>query len=121
MNWAMGQGSSGGRWARRRGKWRSSTRTNSLLQSQKLVSSSRSSSGVSRSDEKVVTVGSDTLAVCPDRLRLAVFMAAFHSTLFGFVGGYRDRRGVLRPTPGAGWVVGGASGPPDVQTHGEQK
>ena len=45
------------------GKWRSSTRTSSLLQSQKLVSSSRSSSGVSRSEEKVVSEVSSTLAV----------------------------------------------------------
>ena len=54
MNWAIGQGSSGGLgWPAGRGKWRISTRTSSLLQSQKLVRSSRSSSGVSRSDEKV--------------------------------------------------------------------
>src|SRR6476469_3105899 len=80
MNWAIGQGSSGGRWAcSSRGKLRKSTRTSSLLQSQKLVNSSRSSSGVSRSDEKVVNEDSATLAVCPDRLRLAVFMAAFLS------------------------------------------
>src|SRR3954463_4291917 len=78
MNWAIGHGSSGGRLARSSvGKWRSSTRTSSLLQSQKLVSSSRSSSGVSRSDEKVVTEVSATLADCPDRLRLTVFMADF--------------------------------------------
>src|SRR2546421_3622538 len=98
MNWAIGQGSSGGRTARSsEGKWRSNTRTSSLLQSQKLVSNSRSSSGVSRSDEKVVTADSDTLAVCPDRLRLAVFMAAFReASWFWFVGGYRDHRGVLQ-------------------------
>ena len=55
MNWAIGHGSSGGRCGPQLvGKWRIRTRTSSLLQSQKLVSSSRSSSGVSRSDEKVV-------------------------------------------------------------------
>ena len=46
-----------------RGKWRISTRTSSLLQSQKLASSSRSSSGVSRSEEKVVIEGSSSTAV----------------------------------------------------------
>src|SRR5262245_37115508 len=78
MNWAIGQGSSGGRlaWSSRL-YVRTRTRTSSLLQSQKLVSSSRSSSGVSRSDEKVVRDESATLADCPDRLRLAVFIAAF--------------------------------------------
>jgi hypothetical protein len=44
--------------ARRSGKCRIITRTSSLLQSQKLVSNSRSSSGVNRSEEKVVTDGS---------------------------------------------------------------
>jgi hypothetical protein len=78
MNWAIGQGSSGGRQARNSlGKCRRSTLTSSLLQSQKLVSKSLSSSGVSRSDEKVVKGDSATLADCPERLRLAVFMAAF--------------------------------------------
>src|SRR5262252_3163772 len=60
MNWAMGQGSSGGRWARKRGKCRINTRTNSLLCSQKVDRSSRSSSGVRRSEEKMVVGGEPT-------------------------------------------------------------
>src|SRR6266849_5392284 len=54
MNCAMGHGSCGGRCCRRRGKWRMRTRTSSVLQSQKSESSERSSSGVSRSEEKTV-------------------------------------------------------------------
>src|SRR5438067_9573831 len=57
MNWAIGHGSSGGRWARSRGKWRIKRRTNSLLCSQNRARSSRSSSGVSRSEEKIVVLG----------------------------------------------------------------
>src|SRR5262245_8536876 len=57
MNWAIGHGSRGGRWARKRGKCRIKTRTNSLLCSQKVERSSRSSSGVRRSEEKMVVGG----------------------------------------------------------------
>src|SRR5262245_26112445 len=65
MNWAIGHGSSGGRFARKCGKCRIKTRTNSLLQSQNVVSSSRSSSGVSNSEEKVVT-GVSTICLTDD-------------------------------------------------------
>src|SRR5438874_5298302 len=57
MNWAIGHGSKGGRLARNWGNCRSKSRTSSLLQSQKLESNSRSSSGVRRSDENVVRAG----------------------------------------------------------------
>jgi hypothetical protein len=69
------------------------------LQSQKLVRSSRSSSGVSRSDENVVTLESATFADCPDRLRLAVFMAAiaFPAGRMRFVDGYRADPDVCEP------------------------
>src|SRR5262249_17988620 len=74
---AIGQGSMGGRCWRNRGKCRISTRTSSLLQSQKLARSSRSSSGVSRSEEKIVVVGS-RVATSPcavERLRRRGFIA----------------------------------------------
>src|SRR5262245_40178710 len=76
MNSAIGHGSSGGRCWRSRGKWRINTRTSSLLHSQKLASSSRSSSGVNRSEEKIVVGASDTVSPCAGwRLRRRGFMA----------------------------------------------
>src|SRR5438477_9247764 len=54
------------------------TRTSSLLFSQKVASSSRSSSGVSRSDENMVVVeskGTVSSGAAVRRLRLFVFMA----------------------------------------------
>src|SRR5262249_52060685 len=57
VDWASGHGSNGGRLARRLGYCRNRIRTSSLLQSQKLERSSRSSSGVKRSEENVVRVG----------------------------------------------------------------
>src|SRR5262245_35201693 len=77
MNWAIGHGSNGGRLARRCGYWRRRMRTSSLLQSQKAASSSRSSSGVSRSDENVVRAGvSETgSATTAARFFLTDFMA----------------------------------------------
>src|SRR5216684_9164944 len=79
MNCAIGHGSSGGRCWRSRGKCRMRTRTSSLLQSQKPDSSSRSSSGVSKSDEKTVGVGATaTFPVSSaDRLRRRGFMTVF--------------------------------------------
>src|SRR5262245_51369937 len=65
----MGHGSRGGRCWRKFGKWRIRTRTNSLLQSQKLVNSSRSSSGVSRSEENVVR-GEIVAALAEAKVRL---------------------------------------------------
>src|SRR5260370_25567991 len=53
MKWGSGQGSMGGRCERSRGKCRMSSLTSSLLHSQKPFNSSRSSSGVSRSEEKI--------------------------------------------------------------------
>src|SRR5439155_17531601 len=53
MNWAIGQGSMGGRCERSRGKCRMSSLTSSLLHSQNPFNNSRSSSGVSRSEEKI--------------------------------------------------------------------
>src|SRR4051812_40800840 len=79
MNWAIGQGSNGGRLARSCGNCRSSKRTSSLLQSQKLDSNSRSSSGVRRSDENVVRAGV-SVKVSPatdDRFFLADFILVF--------------------------------------------
>src|SRR5690349_17151865 len=74
----MGQGSRAGRCWRRREKLRISTRTSSLLVSQKSASNSRSSSGVRRSEEKIVVgatgVGS---SVTGWRFRRRVFMAIF--------------------------------------------
>src|SRR5262245_26830206 len=77
MNWAIGHGSNGGRLARKFGYCRSRIRTNSLLQSQKLERSSRSSSGVKRSDENVVRVGVSVVvsATTDSRFFLADFMA----------------------------------------------
>src|SRR5262249_42497306 len=51
---------SGGRCARRRGKCRIMTLTSSLLHSQNDANSSRSSSGVSKSDEKMVVGTTET-------------------------------------------------------------
>src|SRR5947208_628659 len=77
MNWAIGHGSNGGRLARRCGYCRRRMRTSSLLQSQKLERSSRSSSGVRRSDENVVRAGVSVVgSVTTDaRFFLADFMA----------------------------------------------
>src|SRR5438876_386381 len=76
MNWAIGQGSIGGLLARRWRLCRVMTRTNSFLQSQKLDSNSRSSSGVRRSEEKVVRAGVSIVGsrTTVDRFFLADFM-----------------------------------------------
>src|SRR5262249_40652391 len=80
MNWAIGQGSNGGRCERNRGKWRIRTRTNSLLHSQKPVSNSRSSSGVSRSEEKIVgEVKEIEFSGASWRVRRCVFIAVLPS------------------------------------------
>src|SRR5262245_30700022 len=77
MNWAIGHGSNGGRLARRCGYCRSSSRTSSLLQSQKAARSSRSSSGVRRSEENVVRAGVSVVgsATTDDRFFLADFIS----------------------------------------------
>ncbi len=73
----MGHGSRGGRCCRKRGKPRISARTSSLLHSQNPPSNSRSSSGVSRSEEKMVVGASETVSPCAGwRLRRRGFMAA---------------------------------------------
>src|SRR5262245_35774528 len=90
MNWAIGHGSSGGRCCRSRGKCRISTRTSSLLHSQKPVRSSRSSSGVRRSEEKMVVVGSRT-------------------TTSPCAGGRLRRRGFIAVLPHLGWFSGPGS------------
>ncbi len=75
----MGHGSKAGRCWRRREKLRISTRTNSLLVSQKSASSARSSSGVNRSEEKIVVgaTGVVVSSVTGWRFRRRVFMAVF--------------------------------------------
>src|ERR1700692_3715140 len=77
MNWAIGHGSSAGRWARSFGKYRMRALTSSLLHSQKVASNSRSSSGVSKSDEKMVVVVSMATEISGAgwRLQRWVFMA----------------------------------------------
>jgi hypothetical protein len=88
MNCAIGHGSSGGRDALSSGEWRIRTLASSVLQSQKLVSSSRSSSGVRRSDEKVIIDGSSSTAVGALLFRLAVFMVTpeeWNSQTFGCI------------------------------------
>src|SRR5687767_4448016 len=78
MNWAIGHGSSGGRCERSLGKKRMRALTSSLLHSQKIAKSSRSSSGVSKSEEKMVVEVSMTIVLSgafAGRLRRWVFMA----------------------------------------------
>src|SRR5260370_1135875 len=77
MNCAMGHGSGAGRCARMRGKCLIRTFTSSVLFSQNVAKSARSSSGVSKSDEKMVVVASkDTFSsgASGGRLRAFVFV-----------------------------------------------
>src|SRR5688572_707873 len=109
MNWAIGHGSSGGRCCRKRGKLRISTRTSSLLHSQKPASNSRSSSGVSRSEEKIVVGARATGSPCAGRrLRVRGFMAAFLWYLKTLLHPHGNERSLFHP-PGEGarqWWVG---------------
>src|SRR5437868_1293105 len=75
MKLAMGQGSIGGACWRSSRKCRTISLTNSRLVSQKLFRSSRSSSGVSRSEEKVVMLGVSCLM--PEVTRCRCFFAGF--------------------------------------------
>src|SRR4051794_18571248 len=102
MNWAIGQGSIGGECCRRRGKFRFRTRTNSFLHSQKLPSSSRSSSGVKRSEEKIVVGAMETESPCAGwRLRRRGFMASCSPLLLG-VSCPRSNGEPASPHPGTG-------------------
>src|SRR5260370_21074850 len=104
----MGHGSNGGRNCRRFWKWRIRTRTNSLLQSQKLVSNSRSSSGVSRSDENVVSGENVATTLGVTRVRLL-------RTAFISVRSFLEK-GVGRRCPRPGTVWGRLSLPEDNKT-----
>src|SRR5712691_7554868 len=87
MNCAIGQGSMAGRCALNRGKLRIKIFTSSVLQSQKFVKSSRSSSGVSKSEEKIVVGGAETsLSSGRRRLRFGAFIAMFFPLRLGNVG-----------------------------------
>src|SRR6516164_3528954 len=101
MNWAIGQGSCGGRCERSLGKWRIITLTSSVLQSQKPVNNSRSSSGVNKSEEKMVGVAKETVFPgAARRLRRLAFIAVLPNVDLTRDSNPRSKtRHVCRPAP----------------------